>query len=97
MSRFSRRKAESAADWAARLGGEDAVRLTPDQVTELTLRRLLAERAAKRGRAAPSAAPAGDGETGGGEDLRRCKNAVRALSPEDRRELARWLASGLMD
>lgn len=94
MSKFSRRRAESADEWLARLAREDAGPLTPDEVTELTLRRLLAERAVKRGRASPRGNPSTAGGEAGSGDLQRCKDAVRALSPEDRRELAQWLAAG---
>ena len=98
MGEFKRRRKESTAQWRARLAGMDASALTPTQLDELTLRRLQAERAARRGlrrtanRATTDAALASDSQA-----LLRCMELIRALSAEDRRRLLRWLEGSFDD
>ena len=93
MPSFRRNRRETASAWAARLSRVDPSALTPEQLEELTLRRLLAERALKRekgGRVPIEDAPES-------EELRRCKECVRALASEDRRRLLEWADNGLRD
>ena len=61
------------------------------------MRRVLAGRTLQRkvrGRLRKAAALTNEGDDGPESDaLRRCKEAVRALSAEDRRQLVQWIAS----
>ena len=94
MSEFKRRRGEPASAWCARLGGLDMEALSAHQVEELTLRRVLAGRAARRETRDRLRQSAACGlVTNGSEsaDVRRCKEIIQALSDEDRRQLMRWL------
>ncbi len=100
MPDFKRRRGESAKAWSARLGKVNRTILSARQLDELTLHRVQAGRALRRearGRrkAASLAEEAGDGLDS--ETLRRCKEAVRALSVEDRRRLLRWVETTFDD
>ncbi len=95
MPDFKRRRGESAAAWCTRLGAVDMAALSPRQLEELTLRRVLAGQALQRevrSRLRKAAAPPDEADDAPeSEALRRCKEAVRALSAEDRRQLLRWV------
>ena len=86
MPDFRRRRGETVSEWAARLRREDASRLTPGKLDELTLRLVQAALASK------SAAARVDSNSAA---ILRCKKAVLALSAEERRWLARWMEDGL--
>jgi len=91
MSEFKKQRGESAAAWCARLSEIEMAGLSPRQVEELTLRRVIAGRALRRearGREQPSVGANGGPDS---HELRRCKEAVQALSDEDRRRLIKWL------
>ena len=99
MGDFKRRRGESASGWYARLGDVNMADLSPLQLDELTLRRVLAVRALRReGRSRLRRQAALADEANGGPksaDLRRCMEVVRALSAEDRRRLVRWVETTL--
>jgi hypothetical protein len=86
MPNFRRSKGETVSEWAARLRSEDATRLTPRQLDELTLRLVQAAMAARR---------AGRGTTANSDPVVRCQKAVEELSAEERRRLVRWMQDGL--
>ncbi len=99
MSEFKRRRGESASAWCVRLGAVDMAALSPAQVDDLTLRRVLAGRALQReARRRRKHAP--DGTDGDGLEtkaFRRCLAAVLALSAEERRRLKQWLDATFTD
>jgi hypothetical protein len=99
MPKFRRRSGETAAEWYDRLSRVDAAALKPRQLDDLTLRRIEAERARRREGAAPAAGgPAPPVAAAAPPDaFQQCKEAVRALSPEDRLRLIWWLQSGMAD
>jgi hypothetical protein len=96
MADFKRRRRESASEWCTRLSATDMSALTPDQLEELTLRRVLADQAARRENRRRRAAADAQGANGHeSEALRRCKDLARTLSPDDRRRLMEWAAANL--
>jgi hypothetical protein len=101
MPSFQRRPGESAACWLARLRGVDAAALSHRKLKDLTACRIEAELAGRR--EAPRRAAAGPEEAAPPplpeppDALQECKEAVRALSPQDRLRLIWWLHSGMAD
>jgi hypothetical protein len=94
MPEFKRRRGETASAWHARLTAVDMSRLTGKQLDELTFSRLQAAQAKRR-----QARRQAQGRNGGADsdsvDLLRCKDAVQALSQDDRRRLVQWIEKHL--
>jgi hypothetical protein len=98
MADFKRRRGESASQWCARLGATNMSALTPHQLEELTLRRVLADQAARReNRRRRAGAEANDSNGHESEELCRCKDLARALSLDDRRRLMQWVETNLAE
>ena len=100
MSDFGRRKGESASGWAARLARVDPSGVTLHQLDDLTACHILAAMAAKREEQVRRRRGPGLASTPRASDsaaLRRCKEAVHALSPEDRRRFVQWVVNGMPD
>ncbi len=100
MADFKRRRGESASAWCARLGDENMASLSPRQLDELTLHRVLAAQALRRevrGRLRKTAVPADGADGPESEDLRSCKQAVRALSAADRQRLMDWVETSFVE
>ena len=101
MPNFQRHPGESASDWRARLRGVDAAALPLRRLNDLTACRIEAELAERRERSRPAAKapppPPPEPPEPPPDFLEQCKDAVRALSPEDRLRLIWWLQSGMAD